>query len=175
MKYSGLTRLLLVVVLAIASYEVSRGIINPFSYDLFDSCINSTSATTSTACEWGPQVMVNGFAGILFFFAGLVLIVRGTKLASTLSLAVMSVAYVVIRLAFWRFDLQLNDNFAALYQGAGPEKFNEYLYLIYVSNSTILMGAILGVFYNIGEKMNLQSVDEAKRKAPRIAFVKRKK
>lgn len=174
MKYSGLTRLVLVIVIAIASYELSRGIINPFSYDLFDSCISATTAEPTTACEWGPQIMVNGLAGLFFFFIGILTLVRGTKLVTILPLAVMSVAYILVRLAFWRFDQQLNDNFAGLYQGAGPETFTEYLYLLYVSNSTVLMGLIIGGFYNIMEATNKLSVDESTRNAPRMIFEKAK-
>lgn len=175
MKYSGIIRLVLVVVLAIASYEMSRGIINPFSYDIFESCISSTAAEPSTACEWGPQVMVNGLAGLIFFFVGTLLLVRGTVLMKILPLAVMSVAYIVLRLAFWRFELQINDNFSGLYQGTGPETFTEYLYLLYVSNNALVMGVILGGFYNVAEAANKVAIEESKRKAPRVTPGKGKK
>lgn len=164
MKLINTRRVVLVTVLAVAALEISRGLINPFSFDIFADCISGEQAADSFGCEYAPQVMINGIGSLLMAAFSFAFLYRSTRWVKAVAPAAFGVGFLVLHTLVWRFEVSLSDNFQ-LY--AGPETVTEYLYLSLLSLDTVLVGLILGLTYVFAGKLNAIALPETGRRAPR--------
>ncbi len=173
MKYLSLRRVVLIAMIALAAAELSRGLFNPISFDIFTNCFDGTSAPTSFECEYAPQLMIHTMGGLIFFAGAFILGFRTTRLMNAMSTIGLAVLYIVLQMAVWRFEVSISDNFAAL-QFQAPETFTQYAYTTLISLDGLLVGLILAELYVLGTLVNRNAIDASKRKEPRQTFSKKK-
>lgn len=164
MKLINVRRVALIVVLAVASVEIARGLINPFSFDIFADCINGSIAPDSFNCEYAPQVMINGLGGLLMFLFSFVFMYKSTRWVKALAPAFFGISLLIFQMAIWRFELSLADNFMIT---TGPETITDYLYLVLLSLDGVIVGLAIGALYTLGNVMNRNALPETGRRAPR--------
>ncbi len=169
MKHLNLSRSVLIISAALAATELSRGILNPFVYDLFSACFEGTLSATSATCEYGRPTLTILIGSLIFFVILFVLGFKAAKLIKPTASAAMAVAYIVLMLGAYRLTISLSDNFAQL---RNPESFTEYLFLTYVSVSTLFVGIAMSLFYRMGTGINTAHIPASARNEPRQKFKK---
>lgn len=173
MKYLSFRRVMLIVVITLAAAELSRGIFNPMSYDVFERCFSGELPPTSFECEYAPQIMIQGIGGLVFLAAAIVLGYKSTRFFSAMTALGLSLGYILLQLAMWRFEVSISDNFRQL-QFQPPETFHEYLYTALLSLDGLLIGLILALLTVLGYHLNKSAIPASRRHEPRQKFAKRK-
>jgi hypothetical protein len=166
--HSLVNSLVLGVMVGAGSLEISKGIINTFSYDIFRKCVTGEYEFTSPICQYGPQISINLFAAVIFFFTTWLVMGKLTNmLTSKLGIAVLSVIFFLLLSAFWRILLSLQDNFLI---SEGPSRLSEYLYVGFAWLDTVIVGLIVGFAAWLPKSVNRTALE---RSEPRIKFVKK--
>ncbi len=164
---SLLHSLILVGGVALLANELATGIINTFSFDIFEKCVTGEYELTDTICQNGPQVLTNITAAVLFVLMGWFVIrtIAGNRI-SRMHVIIMGVLLGLGLSAVWQIDLSLRDNFAFT---AGPETLTEYLYVAFFWLRPALVALIVGFTAWIPAAVNRSALE---RKEPRLTFEK---